>query len=172
LLLAPILSFTTEEVWEHIPGFEGKEMSVHLHLFPGIEEKYLKMLDEPKWQHIMLLRDRCLKEIEEARNQKIIGDSLEAELILELPDKGDAADNMYALAADNMDLFKEILVVSDIRLKKSDADTIKVVKSGGSKCPRCWNWFKQDTSANEFPELCPRCADVVKELDLNNDAEG
>ena len=177
LLMAPILAFTTEELWEHLPGFEGKDASVHLHEFPGIEENDLNAVDENKWEKIMMLRDRFLKEIEEARNQKIIGDSLEAELFLEFPDQGDAGYdhdniNMYQLIADNLDLFKEILVVSDIHLTKSgtNEDSIKVVKSGGSKCPRCWNWFKEDTSKNEFPELCPRCATVFKEMKI--DAEG
>jgi len=175
--MAPILAFTTEELWEHLPGFEGKDASVHLHEFPGIEENDLNAVDENKWEKIMMLRDRFLKEIEEARNQKIIGDSLEAELFLEFPDQGDAGYdhdniNMYQLIADNLDLFKEILVVSDIHLTKSETNenSIKVVKSGGSKCSRCWNWFKEDTSGNEFPELCPRCATVVKEMKI--DTEG
>ncbi|HLP62387.1 MAG TPA: isoleucine--tRNA ligase [Candidatus Deferrimicrobium sp.] len=172
LLMAPILSFTAEEAWEHVPSFDGKEDSIHLQLFPKIEENYLQALDESKWQVIMLLRDRCLKEIEEARNQKIIGDSLEAELLLEFPDKktADKAGNLYALIADHLDLFKEILVVSGIQLKKStsDTDSIKVIKSGGSKCPRCWNRFKEDTTGNRYPELCPRCTEVVKELNIDN----
>jgi isoleucyl-tRNA synthetase len=170
IMMAPILSFTAEEAWDHVPNFAGKEESIHLHLFPNIEENYLVTLDEAKWQAIMLLRDRCLKEIEEARNQKLIGDSLEAELLLEFPDKGTGSDNMYALMANHLDLFKEILVVSGIQLKKStsDADSIKVIKSGGSKCPRCWNRFKEYTSNNPFPELCPRCAGVVKELNITN----
>jgi isoleucyl-tRNA synthetase len=173
LLLAPILSFTAEEVWEHIPDFDGKEESVHMHLFPGVEEKYTGMSDDIKWQNIMVLRDRFLKEIEEARGRKDIGDSMEAELVLEFPDKGETSksENMYTLIADNLELFKEILVVADIDLKKSgsDSDSIRVVKSEGSKCPRCWNRFKEDTSGNPFPELCPRCNDVVKEKKLDID---
>ena len=76
---------------------------------------------------------------------------------------------MYTLIADNLDLFKETLVVSSINLSKSDSDmdSIKVAKSGGSKCPRCWNRFKENTTGNEFPELCPRCAVVVKEVKID-----
>lgn len=171
LLLAPILSFTAEEVWEHLPAFEGKEESVHMHVFPAVEEKYGSLTDEAKWQNIMMLRDRFLKEIEEARNRKLIGDSLEAELVLAFPDKGGVADNMYALIAENLALFKEILVVADIRLTKSgsDADSIEVIKSEGNKCPRCWNRFKEDTSGNPYPELCPRCGEVAKEMKFDVD---
>ncbi len=163
LLMAPILSFTTEEAWEHLPAFPGKEASVHLHLFPKMEEKYLEQLDTRKWDEIITLRDKILKEIETARDRKIIGDSLEADIRLELPGKS------YLLVNHNLELFKEILVVSKISVKPSEGveEHIVVEKSGGSKCPRCWNWFTEDTSGNKFPELCPRCGNVVKEMNLD-----
>ncbi|MCP5046320.1 MAG: isoleucine--tRNA ligase [bacterium] len=161
LLLAPILSFTTEEVWEHLTPFEGKEQSVHIHRFPTLQDHYLENIDEQKWQDINLLRDRILKEIEEARASKLIGDSLEAEIQLGFSGK------YYDLIDNNLDLFKEILVVSQIHLTHSDDETIRVVKARGLKCPRCWNWFAQDTSSNKYPELCPRCNDVVKEMPLD-----
>jgi isoleucyl-tRNA synthetase len=162
LLLAPVLSFTTEEVWEHSADFEGKLESVHMHTFPVIEEQFLETeTNKDKWRHIILLRDRVLKEIEEARGEKLIGDSLEADIHLGLP------GNYYDLVKENTDLFKEILVVSDIHLKQSEQETIDVRKSGGNKCPRCWNWFNEDTSPNPYPELCPRCSDVVKEMNLD-----
>lgn len=163
LLLAPVLSFTTEEVWEHIASFEGKQDSVHMHTFPKVDERFLE-IDKEKWQHIMMLRDRMLKEIEEARNRKTIGDSLEADIHL-----GFSGD-YYTLIDENLDLFKEILVVSEIHLQESSQETIDVRKSEGQKCPRCWNWYNEDTSANEYPELCPRCAGVVKEMTIDTGA--
>ena len=152
LLTAPILSFTTEEAWAHIPPFKGKEDSIHLHLLPKIEEKYFEKIDENKWEKILNLRDNILKEIEDARgNQKTIGDSLEAEINLDLP------ANLYDLVSEKCDLFQEILVVSKIHIKKSKEEKISVNKSKGNKCPRCWNWFTEGTSS----ELCSRCADVI-----------
>ena len=164
LLMAPILSFTTEEVWEYLPTFNGKEASVHLHLFPEVEEKYLEQLDTQKWEAIIGLRDRILKEIEAARDQKKIGDSLEANIHLEFPGK------LYDLINSNQDLFKEILVVSgiDVKLAQGGDEDITVEKSNGNKCPRCWNWFTEDTSNNKYPELCPRCAEVVKEMTIDS----
>ncbi|MCP4218115.1 MAG: isoleucine--tRNA ligase [bacterium] len=161
LLLAPILSFTTEELWEHIPTFEGKEESVHMHLFPEMETVYTEKSDEEKWQRIQDLRDDILKEIEEARNAKLIGDSMEADITVGLPE----ADESYKLMDENLDLFKEILVVADLTLEKNTDEKIEVRKSEGNKCPRCWNRFKEEPSA-EFPELCPRCASVVAEMDI------
>jgi len=164
LLLAPILSFTAEEVWEHIAEFEGKEVSVHLHLFPQIEEKYSERLDSQKWEDILSLRDKILKEIEEARDKKLIGDSLEADILMQMPEKD------YQLVEQNLELFKEILVVSSLIVKKSTEkeEKVTVQKSTGSKCPRCWNWYNEDTSANKFPELCPRCGEVIKELNIDD----
>lgn len=165
LIMAPILTFTAEEAWEFVPKFPGKEESVHLHLFPQVEEKYLApgIIDTAKWDNIQQLRDRILKEIEEARNQKIIGDSLEAEITLRLDDR------FYDLAAANIDLFKEISVVSGFKVEKAAVEKITVAKAKGSKCPRCWNWFTEDTSGNKFPEICPRCAQAIKEMHVDAD---
>jgi isoleucyl-tRNA synthetase len=161
--MAPILSFTTEEVWEYMPDFDGKERSVHLELFPEVEEKYLEKLDTRKWEEIISLRDKILKKIEEARDKKKIGDSLETEIHLKLPEK------QYDLVNNNLELFKEILVVSEIYRERSqgDEEIISVEKSKGNKCPRCWNWFTEDTSGNKFPELCSRCASVIKEMNID-----
>jgi len=165
LLLAPILSFTTEEAWEYISDFPGKEISVHLHLFPKVEEPFLENIDEEKWEKIISLRDKINKEIEEARNRKTIGDSLEAEIILTL-----SGEN-HSLVSTHLDLFKEILVVSAVRIEPADSEAdegIQVEKMVGSKCPRCWNWFTEDTSGEKYPELCPRCRLVVKEMTIDS----
>ena len=161
LLIAPILSFTTEEAWENMPDFEGKEDSVHLNLFPKIEKKYLNIIDNDKWEKIIKLRDKILKEIENARDAKIIGDSLEAEINLDLNDE------YYNLVSANTKIFKEILVVSKINLKKSEKEKISIQKSNGKKCPRCWNWFLDDTSKNKLPELCTRCSLEIEELNFD-----
>jgi isoleucyl-tRNA synthetase len=162
LLMAPILSFTTEEAWAYIPDFPEKESSIHLHQFPEIEEQYFQFIDENKWDQIGKLREKILKKIEEARNNKIIGDSLEAEITLEL------TNELYQLCEKNLDLFKEILVVSGLSLIKSQTERITIKKSEGDKCPRCWNWHMADTSTNQFPELCPRCSEVLKEIKLDD----
>lgn len=161
LIMAPLLSFTSEEAWQHLPAFDGKEESIHLHLFPQVEEQYLGTVDRDRWEKILTVRDRILKEIEEARNEKIIADSLEAEVNLAL------ADNDYDLVSQNIDLFKAICGVSKIEVKKAAAEKITVEKSQGQKCPRCWNWFYEDTSSHRFPELCPRCGRVTEEIGID-----
>jgi len=160
LLLAPILSFTAEEVWGHLPNYEGKEESVHLELFPKVEKKYTEKVDNDKWEKILEIRDRILKEIEETRNKKIIGDSLEAVVNLTL------IKDEFELVEKNLALFKEILVIAKLNIKKGDKESIEVKKSEGSKCPRCWNYFEEDTKDNKYSELCPRCNNTVKEMNL------
>jgi len=160
LIMAPILSFTSEEAWEFVPQFQGKEKSIHLHLFPEIEKHYLDAVDHNKWENILQLRDKILKEIEEARNAKVIGDSLEADIRLELP------EDLYKLVKENQELYKEICVVSGIDVSSGSEEKIDVKKFTGNKCPRCWNWFKEEDSNDTFTELCPRCAQVAQEMKI------
>jgi isoleucyl-tRNA synthetase len=102
----------------------------------------------------MALRDRVLKEIETARNEKLIGDSLEARVSLQL----DPA--WYELAQQEQSLLNLILVVSDIRITAAETESIRIERVTGSKCPRCWNRFP-DPSAAEEEKLCSRCQTVT-----------
>jgi isoleucyl-tRNA synthetase len=160
LLLAPIMSFTSEEAWECLPEFPDQEASIHLHLFPETEEKYLQGIDDNKWEQINSLRDKIYKEIEDSRNQKTIGDSLEAEVTLDLDPEP------YNLVADNLELFKEILGVAAVHITKSERQKISIQKSKGSKCPRCWNWYDSVNAASQESQLCKRCERVVKEMNI------
>jgi isoleucyl-tRNA synthetase len=153
-LMAPILAFTTEEAWEHVPAFAGKGSSVHCELFPAVNPAFAGLVDGNKWERIMALRDRVLKEIETARNEKLIGDSLEARVSLQLD------TSWYELARQEQALLKLILVVSDIRISAAETELIRIERVIGSKCPRCWNRFP-DPSAAEEEKLCARCQTVT-----------
>jgi isoleucyl-tRNA synthetase len=162
LMLAPIMSFTSEEAWEYLPDFPGKDISIHLQLFPEIDEAYLKGIDEKKWDQIVMLRDQVYKEIEDSRNNKKIGDSLEAEVHLE------AGPESYSLVTENSELFKEILGVADVQITRSESQRITIRKSSGSKCPRCWNWFGNDGEIESESGLCKRCEGVMKEMNIES----
>jgi len=154
LLTAPILSFTSEEAWQHLPQFSGKQDSIHLHLFPEIEEKYIEQIDQLKWEQLIALKEKTFKYIEDARaDKKIIGDTLEADIYLELPEEP------YQLLMKNLKLFKETMGVANIHVTRSTQDKIEVKKIVGSKCPRCWNWFNELQA-----DLCPRCQEVIREM--------
>ncbi len=156
-LMAPILSFTSDEAWEHLPKFAGKSASVHCELFPESEPAFSSLVDTEKWSQIMALRDRILKEIESARNDRLIGDSLEARVRLRL----DPA--WHDLAQKELQLFKLILVVSDIDLQAAPQEEIRIERMIGSKCPRCWNRFPAQAGQGD-DTLCPRCQTVVNAM--------
>ena len=156
-LMAPILAFTSDEAWDHLPSFPGKSSSVHCELFPSPEPAFDTLVDMGKWDEIMALRDRVLKEIETARNNRTIGDSLEARVVLRLD------GSLYRLAAANLSLLKLILVVSGIELKQQDQEEIIIEPMTGHKCPRCWNRFPARSEANE-DTLCQRCQAVTSAM--------
>jgi isoleucyl-tRNA synthetase len=155
LLMAPILSFTCEEAWSYLPAYPGKEPFIHLARFPEADGAFAEVVDGEKWQRIMALRDRMLKEIETARAAKLIGDSLEADIVIE----ADGADEQ--LLRGQSDLFKTILVIAGLAVKNGKKEKILVRKAQGRKCPRCWNWVEPVPGGHA--ELCPRCAETIKE---------
>lgn len=156
-LMAPILAFTAEEAWQHLPGFPQKSASIHCELFPKATPDFKSLVDADKWQQIMELRDRILKEIETARNAKLLGDSLEAEVNLKL------SAPLHDLIQNNLSLLKLILVVSDVNLSLHDSEEIRIERMSGLKCPRCWTRFSSDhPEADE--SLCPRCQGVVSAM--------
>jgi isoleucyl-tRNA synthetase len=155
LLMAPILSFTCEEAWSFLPAYPGKEPFIHLARFPEADDALAKAVDGEKWQRVMALRDRMLKEIETARAAKVIGDSLEADITIE------AAGADEELLRSHSGLFKTILVVAGLAVKNGKKENIQVRKAQGRKCPRCWNWAVPAPGGHA--ELCPRCAETIKE---------
>ncbi|MCX6554096.1 MAG: isoleucine--tRNA ligase [Candidatus Aminicenantes bacterium] len=167
LLMAPILSFTCEEAWAFVPAYPGKESMIHLARFPETCDSFRAAVDEPKWQRIMAVRDRILKEIETARAAKLIGDSLEADVVIET----NGADE--ELLRKDGDLFKTIMVIAAITVQSGKEEKITVRKATGRKCPRCWNWIATTPAAGgrspwAHPELCPRCADTIKEKTIDD----
>ncbi len=157
LLMAPILSFTCEEAWGFLPDWPGKAPFIHLERFPRVDEELLRGVDNGRWEKIMAQRDRLLKEIETARAQKRIGDSLEA--VIEVVASGDDEK----LLRENSELFRTILVIAALDVRAGKGEKITVRKAEGRKCPRCWNWVAPTPVDPDHPELCPRCAAVVKE---------
>ena len=152
-LLAPILSFTAEEVYDNMP-YEDAE-SVHLTDFPVknvIEDAAL----EAKWDKLLEVRDDVNKALEESRNEKVIGKSLEA------------AVEVYSNDAEVVELLNSVanlnqfFIVSKVEVKENDGvaydlATVKVTKAEGHRCERCWNIVDE---VNE-EGLCQRCASIL-----------
>lgn len=160
LLMAPILPFTTEEVWEALPSYEGKEESVHLEKFPEFKEKWLKSELFQEWEDLISVREEVLKKLERAREDKLIGNSLEAQAVLRVP-----VAKMELLKKHEKELIS-LFIVSAVTLETSDGEELEVEisKAPGEKCQRCWNFSTYVGKSKEYLLFCQRCEQVVKEM--------
>jgi isoleucyl-tRNA synthetase len=161
LLMAPILSFTAEEAWAHVPAFEGKDPSVHLGEFPGATD-WLKSASGcfvTEMERLLAIRERALKELEKARESKLIGNSLEARVTLKAPPAD--AGLLLARQADLAALY----IVSQVEIEKipDGGETVIVVdKAAGAKCERCWNYSTYVGTSPDCPTFCARCEKAVQ----------
>src|SRR5262249_29113605 len=158
-LLAPMMSFTCEEVWTHM----DREGSVHLALFPepadlsaGIPEDMRKRL--PNWERLLEVRDGVLKSLETARNEKLIGAPLEAQVQIS------ANGDLLPLLEQYAWLLPELFVVSNATLQNASALDTTVSRAPGAKCERCWKYTTDVGSDAQFPTVCARCAKAVHEI--------
>jgi isoleucyl-tRNA synthetase len=190
-LVAPILTFTAEEVWEHLPHVAGCPASVHLAQFPRPEEIFsedpTRLLAE--WQELFVVRDAALQTLERAREAKMIGKGLEAGLKLS------ASANTHALLKRYEPRLKEILNVSkvavgeyseeDAWVRTSDAPRtgfvlgpgtiggqltglkIEALPASGSKCARCWNFMPEVSDYGIWHDVCNRCQSALREMGID-----
>ncbi|MCF7877309.1 MAG: isoleucine--tRNA ligase [Candidatus Omnitrophica bacterium] len=155
-LISPILSFTAEEAyscWE----IKGKDPSVFTSEFKGLYEEGCidqKLLN--KWEKLIFLRQKVLKEIETKREDNYIGSSLQAHVILSF-DKKEV--KFYRQNKENL---KEIFIVSKVTINEGEFN-IEVKKAEGQKCIRCWNWREDVGEDKEFSQICTKCVKAIKE---------
>ena len=161
----PILPHTTEEVWQYVPGRETE--SVQLTDFPQVDSSVLDEKLESKWDALMEQRDTVLKALEEARNEKVIGNSLGASVKLY------PSEEKFQLL-NSVDHLEELFIVSQVRLMQpgdqpegetveGDGLRVKVEPAEGEKCQRCWVISPIVGQNEKYPDLCDRCADIVEE---------
>jgi isoleucyl-tRNA synthetase len=160
-LVAPIVSFLADEVWQYLPADAERDASVHTSLFPKPDN--LAPADQDAfladWAQLLDIREIAMRSLEEARQQKRIGKALEAKLRLELPSKPLAVAQRYESS------LKELFNVSQVELG-SASDTIYATTSeaDGEKCARCWN-YRTDVGADpRWPIVCGRCAGALDEI--------
>ncbi|EPD52865.1 isoleucyl-tRNA synthetase 1 [Paenisporosarcina sp. HGH0030] len=161
----PILPHTTDELWVFMT--QETEESVQLTDFPEATTHDSFAGLRTKYQQLMLVRDDVLKALEEARNAKVIGKSLEAKVTLYVK-----KELVEAFDASKVD-FAQFFIVSDFTLAGSKEDapadalnlevsSVVVTKAQGEKCERCWTISSKVGENEKHPTLCPRCADVVE----------
>ncbi len=158
-LLAPILAFTSDEIWTFIPAFDGKEESVHLSAMAEVRSCYRDEALAERWQRIMALKQEAAKVMEEARRDKVIGHPLDAEVTFRAA--GETLEFLRSVEAE----LKPTLIVSKVSVVAGEGPfsdsaefkelAIEVAKAPGEKCPRCWN-YSEAVAAGQA--VCERCA--------------
>jgi len=161
-LMAPILSFTADELWRFLPG--AREDSVHIGLFPSgvaLVPLHDRALLE-RWQKLVDVRAQVLAEIEPLRKDKRIGSSLQAKVILSVTPAELAALEPYAK------LLPMLFIVSEVELRPSTRDdevarSVTIERAGGVKCERCWRYVPAVSHEPSWAGLCDRCQDALAE---------
>jgi isoleucyl-tRNA synthetase len=165
-MLAPILSFTADEAWDHVSGKEAD--SVHLMTWQPLVFA-LSNAEEKIWEELFEIREAALTELEKARQSKLIGKALDAQVEVKV------ASSKRATLENRVELLRELLNVSQLRLTRAETSgenaappRISVSKAEGQKCERCWHWETDIGSHPNHPTICGRCVKAIEQ----NRAEG
>src|SRR5208283_2245511 len=166
-LLAPVLSFTAEEIWGYVQN--KTEESIFLAGFPNVKDEFIDEALETRWSKLITIRDEANKALEIKRKDKFIGNALEAKLVFY------AADAEFALLENYKGFLPALFIVSvaETRLFTGPIPDayesteikhfyIKVERASGNKCERCWNWSELVGSFEDHPEVCERCYHAIK----------
>ncbi|MFW6136715.1 MAG: isoleucine--tRNA ligase [Candidatus Aminicenantaceae bacterium] len=160
ILMSPVLPFTTEEAWEAMPEYPEKQKSVHLERFIEFTEEWMDEHVFLKWDRLAEIREIVLKSLEEARETKTIGNSLEAKVKLE------ASGEDYSLLSEYEEKLPALFIVSEVELisGKGKGVSAGISRVEWEKCRRCWNHSPSVGKSSEYPEFCERCDRVVKQI--------
>jgi isoleucyl-tRNA synthetase len=173
-LLAPIMSFTAEEVWDYLPKVSYREESVHLAKFHE-KEDIVGILSTDResnlrgdaqkrdWNELRAVREIVLKALEEARNNKLIGTGLEAQVTVA------ASEPVYSVLSRHACELRYLFIVSAVNLVQGSGNGtggvhVEVKKADGAKCERCWNYSIHVGEDKEYLTVCERCSAVLKEI--------
>ena len=168
-LLAPILTFTAEEVWNAMPTYKGKAESVHLTEFPAVNPAFVDEELGEKWRTLVAVKGEISKAIEAARKSKTVGHSLDAAVAVAPPEK------LRELIAGHREDLQALQIVSQLDIvtrgdldagayesKEIDGLYVGVTKARGQKCQRCWIYSEDLGKDPEHPAICGRCLANLK----------
>jgi isoleucyl-tRNA synthetase len=169
-IMAPLLPFTAEEIYAHMPPGKDKKESVHMASMAVADPQWENRDLSDKWTWILSLRSEVTKALEAARKDKLIGHPLDAAVEIRLPEtelKG---------FVQNLDMpLADIFIVSSAVLKDTlDSEAfqsreiagleIAVKKAAGEKCERCWRFSQTIGQDDQYPEACDRCASALNQI--------
>jgi isoleucyl-tRNA synthetase len=159
-LAAPILCFTSEEVWQELEGLSGRERwgssTVHAQVFPeaGSLPEDRELVD--RFDRLFVVREEIYKALEQARAAKRIGSALDAKVRIAAP--REIVDLLASFGAD----LRFLLIVSGFELVEAAATSVEVLPADGTKCERCRNWTEDVGADTDYPTICARCAAAVR----------
>ncbi|MBJ6724662.1 isoleucine--tRNA ligase [Geomesophilobacter sediminis] len=161
-ILAPVLSFTAEDVWKAMPG--EREESVHLGLFPKLQPEVKDEALAKRWEKIVKVRGDVSKALELARAAKVIGHSLDAAVAIKA--EGETGELLKEMANELAGIF----IVSKAELTGTLGDgayqgeevEVAVTAAPGEKCERCWCYSEELGTASDHPTICPKCTEAVQ----------
>jgi len=161
-LVAPLLSFSADEIWHYMPQVSNRLPSVHLELFPK-PESLAAAIDADfmsDWATLLSIRDEALKSLEEARKAKLIGKALDARLLLEVPERMAAVLRRYHGS------LKELLNVSQVEVITGPSAQViaTTLPAEGKKCERCWNYSVHVGEDWRWPTVCERCSAALDQM--------
>jgi len=158
-MLAPILVFTAEEAYQLSPI--KKHETVHIDYWPEVNPDWIneQLLDD--FNILLMVRDDVLKSLENARTNDIIGHSLDAKVTL-----SGLNEEVQTILEKYKDILEEFFIVSKVEFgegtTKGELVSVSVEKADGQKCQRCWKYHEDTGKDKEYPDVCPRCAAVLK----------
>ena len=164
-IIAPILCFTSQEIWDFMPKTEGMNKYVVFEQMPKAGQYAADDAFKAKWAQLIAVRDEVKKVLEQARAEKLIGASLEASVTLYCNDA--VYDLLNSIP---MDELADLMIVSHVELVKGEGGAASAVEglgvaaahATGDKCERCWKYSASIGSHPAHPTLCARCASVVE----------
>jgi isoleucyl-tRNA synthetase len=178
-LATPIIAFTAEEIWRHLPRASGDLESAHLALFPAAEDigGSLDARSAANWEKLLVVRTEVLRALEAARNAKTISGALEAKVLLS------AGSDLTALLEHYKSWLPAMFIVSQVELghpspedgQKSNALpglSVTVRRADGTKCERCWNYSTHVGENADYPTVCERCVKALDEIEGQLGASG
>jgi isoleucyl-tRNA synthetase len=179
-LAAPILVFTTEEIWKFLPKAQSEPDSVHMSLFPesdalasGIDKSAAE-----EWQRLAQVRAAVLVALEQARAAKTIGGGLEAKVHLHASAE---LAGLQKLLEERQSVLPVLFIVSQVVIDSGASEgalqsevlpglSIKIEHADGKKCERCWNYSIHVGENARYPTVCERCTEALAEIESDDSA--
>src|SRR5260221_3571417 len=170
-IAAPILVFTGEEIWKHLPKSAGEASSVHVALFP--EESDLRTgisgAQIAAWDLLAQVRAEVLKALETARNEKEINSGLEARVLLGANPELMAKLNTLLAQLPGLFIVSQVglssAVSPDYKSEATSSLEVSIRKADGAKCVLCWNYSTHVAENSRYPTICDRCSAAIAEIE-------